>query len=67
MPEHQTNNEQLAFQEFFKTIQRLEEIYDYQASDAKILEYHRVLVGWGVTNENISANFRHSLHSGQQK
>jgi len=55
MPEKQTNNDLLDFQNFYKTVHSLEEIYDYQASDAKVLEYHKVLVKWGITNENFPA------------
>jgi len=29
----------------------LGEIYDYKVTDAKILEYHRVLGGWEITDE----------------
>ena len=52
MPGKQTNNDLLDFQNFYKVVHSLEEIYDYKATDAKVLEYHRVLVKWGVTNEN---------------
>ena len=33
----------------------MEELFDYKASDAKVLEYYKVLSRWGVNDENLPA------------